>query len=135
GTSLTGFFDNNIIGAAGETNSGSGYNGGNSNGIMISAGSAGIMSLTITNNQIHQVHGNAYIWADNTGGSYTVNLDIEHNTFDTPGAGVFAGAAITNDAPHDPAATDDTINVCAVVGGSTAAQKNTFSLGAGVYTS
>jgi uncharacterized repeat protein (TIGR01451 family) len=124
GTSLTGFLDNNIIGVAAVTNSGSQTG----NGIFVSAAGTGTMSYTITNNQIHQINGNSHIFADNTGGSYTANFDIEHNTFDTPGAGWFAGIAITNGANT----SSDTVNACAVIGGSTAAQKNTLNFAGGL---
>jgi hypothetical protein len=120
GTQLNGFFDNNIIGVSGITNSGSETG----NGIFVSAGGAGSMGYTITNNAIHEINGSAHIFADNTGGSYTANFTIEGNTLDTPGAGWFAGIAITNGAPS----STDTINVCAKIGGASAAEKNTFNL-------
>jgi hypothetical protein len=120
-TSMTAFFDSNTIGVAGTLDSGSKT----ANGIFVSAAGGGTMSYTITNNQIHQIHGNSHIYADNTGGSYAANFDIRGNTLDTPGAGWFAGIAITNGSPS----STDTVNVCAVVGGSTAANKNTFNLG------
>jgi hypothetical protein len=96
------------------------------NGIFVSAGGTGTMSFTITNNQIHQIRGNAHIYADNTGGSYTANFTITGNTLDTPGLpNWFAGIAITNGSPT----SSDTINVCAKIGGSTVAEKNTLNLG------
>jgi uncharacterized repeat protein (TIGR01451 family) len=121
GTSFISYVDNNTIGVAGSADSGSKTG----NGIFVSAGGAGTMSFTITNNMIHQIHGNSHIYADNTGGSFTANFDIEHNTLDTRQATNFAGIAITNGSPM----SSDTINVCAVIGGSTAAQKNTLNLG------
>jgi hypothetical protein len=119
--SLSGFFNNNTIGVANVTDSGSKTG----NGIFVSAGGVGTMSYTITNNAIHQIHGNAHIFADNTGGSYTANFTILGNTLDTPGAGWFAGIAVTNGSP----ASADTVNVCARIGGATAAEKNTLNLG------
>ncbi len=116
--SMSGAFANNTIGVAGIANSGSATG----NGIFVSAGGTGTMSYTISNNQIHQINGNAHIYADNTGGSYTANFTITGNLFDTPG-GVFTGVAITNGAPT----STDTINVCAKIGGSTLAEKNTLN--------
>jgi hypothetical protein len=122
--SLSGTFTNNTIGVAGVTDSGSRTG----NGIFVSAGGAGTMSFTIRNNAIHQIRGNAHIFADNTGGSYTANFTIQGNTLDTPGVGWFAGIAITNGSPT----SSDTVNVCADVGGSPAAEKNTLNLGGGL---
>ncbi|MFT3743531.1 MAG: Ig-like domain repeat protein [Pyrinomonadaceae bacterium] len=122
--SMTGYFDNNIIGNAAVADSGSKTG----NGIFVSAGGTGTMSFTITNNQIHQIKGNAHIYADNTGGSYTANFDIRGNTIDTPGAGWFAGIAITNGSPS----STDTVNVCSVIGGASAADKNTLNVAGGL---
>ncbi|HJQ25673.1 MAG TPA: hypothetical protein VKA60_17255, partial [Blastocatellia bacterium] len=124
GTLLSGFFDNNTIGVSGTADSGSKTG----NGIFVSAAGGGTMSYTITNNQIHQIHGNSHIYADNTGGSFTANFDIRHNTLDTWQGTNFAGIAITNGAPS----SSDTINVCAVVGGSSAADKNIFNIGSNI---
>ena len=125
--SLRGIFDNNIIGVAGVTNSGSGNTSGSvpgsGNGIFVSAGGTGTMSYTITNNQIHQINGNAHIYADNTGGSYTANFTILNNILDTPSTGWFAGIAVTNGSPT----STDTINVCADIGGA-AGERNTLNL-------
>jgi hypothetical protein len=117
---MSGFFNNNIIGVAGVADSGSKTG----NGIFVSAGGTGTMSYTITNNQIHQIHGNAHIYADNTGGSYTANFTITGNTLDTPVLPFwFAGIAVTNGSPG----SGDTVNVCAKIGGSTAGEKNTLN--------
>lgn len=116
GTSHSGRFTNNTIGAAATLNSGSA----SGNGIYVSAGGTGTISATISNNVIHQIAGNGHIYADNTGGSYTANFTIEGNTLDTPGAGWFAGIAVTNGSPT----STDTVNVCAKIGGATAAQRN-----------
>ncbi|MDT5269850.1 MAG: trimeric autotransporter adhesin [Acidobacteriota bacterium] len=121
--SMSGFFDSNTIGVAAVAGSGSKT----ANGIFVSAGGTGTMSYTITNNQIHQIGGNAHIYADNTGGSYTANFDIRGNTLDTPVAPNWAfGMGITNGAPT----SGDTINTCAVIGGA-GANKNTLNVGAG----
>jgi hypothetical protein len=121
--SMSGFFDSNTIGVAAVNASGSKTG----NGIFVSAGGTGTMSYTITNNQIHQIGGNSHIFADNTGGSYTANFDIRGNVLDTPVLpNWFGGIAITNGSPT----STDTINVCARIGGSAAADKNTFNLGA-----
>jgi hypothetical protein len=120
--SLSGVFDSNTIGVAGTRDSGSK----SGNGIFVSAGGAGTMSHTITRNQIHQIHGNAHIYADNTGGSYTANFTITGNTLDgAQPPNWFAGIAVTNGSPT----SSDTVNVCAKIGGSTAAEKNTLNLG------
>jgi hypothetical protein len=122
--SMSGFFDSNTIGVAAVAGSGSKT----ANGIFVSAGGTGTMSYTITNNQIHQISGNAHIYADNTGGSYTANFDIRGNTLDTPVApNWFGGILMSNGANL----SSDTVNVCAKIGGSTLADKNTFNLGAG----
>jgi hypothetical protein len=122
--SMSGYFANNTIGAAAVADSGSKTG----NGIFISAGGAGTMSYTIANNVIHQIHGNAHIFADNTGGSYTANFTITGNTLDTPGLpNWFAGIAITNGSPDSPT-LHDTVNVCAKIGGTTAAEKNTLNV-------
>ena len=105
GTLLSGKFDGNTIGSAATLNSGSK----SANGIFGSFAGAGTASLTITNNQIHQYAGNAGMFFDNTGGSYTANFTITGNTVDTPGAGAFAGLAITNGSPS----STDTVQVCA----------------------
>ena len=122
--SLIGTFDNNIIGLAGVANSGS-FTG---NGIFVSAGGTGLMKYTITNNQIHQIKGNAHIYADNTGGSYTANFIIKGNLLDTPGSGWFAGIAVTNGSPT----SSDAINVCADIGGISAIDKNTINVSSGL---
>ena len=119
---MNGFFSGNTIGVAGVAESGSKTG----NGIFVSAGGAGSMSYTITNNVIHEIRGNAHIYADNTGGSYAANFTITGNTLDTPGLpNWFAGIAVTNGSPTSA----DTINVCAKIGGAAAAEKNTLNLG------
>jgi hypothetical protein len=105
GTLLSGKFSNNTIGVAAILNSGSK----SGNGIFGSFAGAGTASLTITNNLIHQYAGNAGMFFDNTGGSYTANFTIASNTVDTPGPLAFAGLAITNGAPS----STDTVHVCA----------------------
>ena len=119
--SMSGFFSGNTIGVAGVANSGSA----SGNGIFVSAAGTGTMSYTITNNTINQIAGNGHIYADNTGGSYTANFTITGNTLGTPGAGWFAGIAVTNGSPT----SGDTINVCAKIGGATVPEKNTLNLG------
>ena len=120
--SLSGRFTNNTIGVAGVADSGSKTG----NGIFVSAGGTGTMAFTIQNNVIHQIRGNAHIYADNTGGSYTANFTITGNTLGTPGLpSWFAGIAVTNGSPT----SSDTVSVCAKIGGSTAAERNTLNLG------
>jgi VCBS repeat-containing protein len=121
---LTGTFSNNTIGASGVVDSGSETG----NGIFVSAGGTGTMSFTIRNNQIHNIHGNAHIYADNTGGSYTANFTIEGNLLDgAQPPNWFAGIAVTNGSPT----SSDTVNVCADIGGTAASEKNTLNLIAG----
>ena len=119
--SLSSFFTNNTIGVAGTVDSGSK----SGNGIFVSAGGTGTMSYTIQNNAIHQIHGNAHIYADNTGGSYTANFTITGNTLDgAQPPNWFAGIAVTNGSPT----SSDTVNVCAKIGGSAATEKNALNL-------
>ncbi|HJQ22327.1 MAG TPA: hypothetical protein VKA60_00335, partial [Blastocatellia bacterium] len=124
GTLLSGQVTNNTVGVSGTADSGSKTG----NGIFVSAGGGGTISLTIKDNTIQQIHGNSHIYADNTGGSYTANFTIEHNTFNNWQGTNFAAIAITNGAPS----SSDTVNVCAKIGGSTAAEKNTFNLGSNI---
>jgi len=115
GTLLSGKFANNTIGTSGVANSGAATG----NGIFGSFAGAGTASLTITGNTIRRYSGNAGMYFDNTGGSYTANFTILNNLVDEPGAGAFAGLAITNGAPT----SSDTINVCADI------KSNDFSAG------
>ena len=114
-TLMSGIFNNNTIGTSGLLNSGSK----SGNGIFVSAAGAGTMSYTLTNNTIRQYKGNAGIFADNTGGSYTANFTITGNTTAEPGATSFAGLAITNGSPGSA----DTVQVCANI------KNNDFSAG------
>jgi hypothetical protein len=117
----SGRFTNNTIGVAAVLDSGSR----SGNGIFVSADGTGTMSYTINNNAIHQIHGNAHIYADNTGGSYTANFTIEGNTLDTPVLPFwFGGILLSNGAP----ASGDTVNVCAKIGGA-GALANVLNLG------
>lgn len=118
-TSLDGTLNNNVIGVFASPNSGSK----SGNGIFLSFADniilpKGQVTLAITNNTIHQYAGNAAIYADNTGGNYNLDLNISGNTADSPGAGVFAGLALTAGAPSSA----DDIDVCANIIG------NNFSL-------
>ena len=115
GTLMSGILNNNTIGTSGVLDSGSKTG----NGIFVSAAGAGTMSYTITNNVIRQYKGNAGIFADNTGGSYTANFTITGNTTAEPGASSFAGLAVTNGSPG----SGDTIQVCADI------KNNDFSAG------
>jgi hypothetical protein len=115
GALLSGRFTNNNIGVSGVPNSGSAT----SNGIFGSFGGSGNVALTIANNQILQYGGNAGLFFDNTGGSYTANFTITGNVTAQPGAGAFAGLALTNGG----SSSTDTINVCATITG------NDFSAG------
>jgi large repetitive protein len=123
GTSHSGRFTNNTIGVSAVADSGSK----SGNGIYVVGAGIGTLAATINNNAVHQIAGNSHIYADNTGGSYTANFTIEGNTLDTPGAGIFAGIAITNGSPSSA----DTVNVCAKIGGATAL-RNTLNLGGGL---
>jgi Bacterial Ig domain/Bacterial cadherin-like domain len=114
GTSLSGTLNNNQIGVAGVANSGS-VSG---NGIFLSAGGSGTITLTISNNVIRN-YANAGIYADNTGGNYAVNVGITGNTTAEPSPSAFAGLALTAGAPS----STDAISVCANITG------NDFSAG------
>jgi hypothetical protein len=119
-TSLNGTLTGNTIGVSGVAGSGS-WTG---NGIFLSfadntTNPKGQVTLAITNNTIRQYLGNAGIYADNTGGNYNADLTITGNTTDQPGAGVFAGLALTAGAPS----SSDDIDVCANMTG------NNFSAG------
>lgn len=103
GTQMEGTFDSNVIGTNGVADSGSATG----NGIFLSASGAGAIKLAITNNIIQRYSGNAGIYADNTDGSYTVDMTVTGNTLRQPGAGVFAGLAVTNGSPSSA----DTTNV------------------------
>jgi hypothetical protein len=104
-TNFEGTFSNNTIGTNGVAHSGSETG----NGIFFSAAGAGTATLDIENNIIQNYDGNAGIFMDNTGGSYTVNATIIGNTTRQPGAGAFAGLALTNGSPS----SGDTTNVFA----------------------
>ena len=118
-TSFSGRLTNNSLGVTGVADSASK----SGNGMFLSAAGKGTVALTIIGNQIRNWHGNAAMFFDNTGGSYTVNTTIQGNVMAEPGAGSFSTLALTNGAN----ASADTVNVCAAIGGSTAALKNTFS--------
>jgi hypothetical protein len=115
GTLLSGKFINNTIGTSGLADSGSKTG----NGIFGSFAGAGTATLNLAGNTILQYAGNAGMYFDNTGGSYTANFTITGNTLAQPGAGAFAGLALTNGSPS----STDTINVCADI------KNNDFSAG------
>jgi hypothetical protein len=85
----------------------------------LSAAGAGTTTLAITNNIIQDYSGNAGMYFDNTGGSYTVNMTITGNIVRQPGSSAFAGLALTNGSPT----STDTVNVFASISG------NDFSAG------
>ncbi|PLP58278.1 hypothetical protein CYK37_15320 [Mesorhizobium loti] len=111
GTSYQGTFSNNVIGTNGVAGSGSAT----ANGIFLSAAGAGTITLAINNNIIQNVNGNAGIFMDNTGGSYTVNATITNNILRQFGTGAFAGIALTNGANT----SGDTVNVFAKISSNT----------------
>jgi hypothetical protein len=111
GTLMSGHFRNNTIGATGVGGSGSK----SGNGLFWSFAGGGTITLDVSNNQIRQYFGNAGLYADNTGGNYTVNANINNNTIAEPGPLAFAGIALTAGAP---AATGDAITVCANITGN-----------------
>jgi hypothetical protein len=110
GTLLSGTVNNNTIGVSGVADSGSKAG----NGIFLSSAGTGTVTLAVTNNTIQGIHGNAGIYMDNTGGSYTVNATITGNIIRQPGAGSFAGLVLTNGAN----ASGDTVNVFANISGN-----------------
>lgn len=104
-------FANNTIGASGVLDSGSK----SGNGIYLSAGGAGTFTLDFENNIVQQWHGNFGLSADNTGGSYAVNLTLLGNTFRqvTAQPSAFGGLGLTNGSPS----SGDTTNVfCKITG-------------------
>ncbi|MEO5714168.1 MAG: hypothetical protein ABIT37_11830 [Luteolibacter sp.] len=119
-TSFSGTVNNNTIGVTGVTDSGSK----SGNGIFFSfadnsTAPKGVVNLAITNNVIRRCSGNAGIFADNTGGNYDFMLTCTGNTVAEPGAGAFAGFALT---AGGPSSTDD-VDVFAKITG------NDFSTG------
>ena len=110
GTLLSGSLANNTIGVTGVASSGSATG----NGIFLSAAGSGSIVLALTNNQIRQYAGNAGIYMDNTDGNYKLDLTITGNTTAEPGAGAFAGLALTAGAPSSA----DDIDICAQIGGA-----------------
>ncbi len=124
-TSLSGTLNNNVIGVAATANSGSATG----NGIFFSfadnsTGPKGQVTVALINNQIHRYSGNAAIYADNTGGSYNVDLTVTGNLSNLPGPGAFTGFALTAGGPS----TSDDIDVCAQLGGA-GPLANDFSTG------
>ena len=120
GTSLSGTFNNNTIGVTGIAGSGSA----SGNGIFFSFAGGGVIDLAITNNQIRRYNGNGAIFADNTGGTYDVRLDVTGNFAAEPGAGAAGGFLMAAGAP----ASADDIDVCVRLGGA-GALANNFSAG------
>ena len=75
---------------------------------------------------IRHIHGNAHIYADNT--EEQLHGELHHHRQHarrSAAAELVAGIAVTNGSPT----SNDTVNVCAKIGGSTAAEKNTLNLG------
>ncbi len=114
GTLLSGAINNNQIGS-GVAGSGSATG----NGIFGSFAGTGTITLALTNNLVRNYEGNAGMWFDNTGGSYTANFTITGNTVNQPGATAFAGLALSSGA----VGSGDSIQVCAGITG------NDFSAG------
>ena len=111
GTSFTGTFSSNRIGLAGVPASGS---SGSGNGIFLSAGGTGAIRLAITNNEIRNYTGNFGISMDNTGGSYTVDLNMTGNLTAEPGAGAAGGLGLAAGSPSSA----DNVDVCANITGN-----------------
>jgi hypothetical protein len=116
GTSYRGTYASNTIGTLGVLGSGSAT----ANGVYPVFGGAGIIALAMTGNGIHGYNGNAGIYDDNTGGSYSVDLTMTGNTTTTPDPiNSFSGLVVTAGAPS----SGDSIQVCAGISG------NDFSVG------
>jgi uncharacterized repeat protein (TIGR01451 family) len=115
GTSLNGTINHNNIGVAAVTDSGSKTG----SDLFFSFAGGGVITLAVTNNDLRQYGGGAGIFADNTGGTYGVNLTITGNVTANPGSGAFAGLALTAGSPG----SGDDIDVCANITG------NDFSTG------
>jgi hypothetical protein len=118
GTLLSGRITNNSIGATGVALSASK----SAHGVYLAAAGSGTVGLTILNNQIRNWFSSG-LYFDNTGGTYTANFTIQGNTIAEPGPSAFSTLSLTNGAP----ASTDTINVCAAIGGGSAALRNTFT--------
>ena len=118
GTSYRGTYASNTIGTAGTLGSGSATG----NGIYHSYGGAGTIAVAMTGNGIHGYNGNGGIYADNNGGSYSVDFTITGNTTTTPDpvnsfSGLLVSAGAAGNIP------DDSVQVCAGISG------NDFSVG------
>jgi hypothetical protein len=120
GTSFVGRVDNTDIGVTGVASSGSA----SGNGVLLSASGAGTITLALVDSQILGYEGNAGLFADNTDGTYDLNLTLTGNRVAEPGGGAFAGLALAAGAPSSA----DDIDVCAQIGGAGALQ-NDFSTG------
>lgn len=105
GTSLNGTINNNTIGVTGVADSGSQ----NGDGINLTFSGTGSGIMAITNNIIRNYSGTAGIYADNTSGTYTLDLTITGNTVAEPGSLAAAGLAL---AAGLPSSSDD-VDICA----------------------
>jgi hypothetical protein len=118
GANLSGYVVQNVIGVTGVAGSGSK----SASGIRLAAAGTGTVWLGVYGNELRN-------WAyagmdfDNAGGGYTAKFTIQHNTIAEPGAAAFASLYLRNGAPGT---LTDTVDVCAVIGGLAAEDKNTF---------
>jgi hypothetical protein len=92
--------------------------------VFVSLANGGTSTLAIVNNTIREYNA-AGIFADNTGGTYAANFTITGNTTNEPAGGAFAGLLLSAGATS----SSDDVDVCAQIGGSTAAERNDFSAG------
>ncbi|HUQ05931.1 MAG TPA: hypothetical protein VM261_25690 [Kofleriaceae bacterium] len=122
GALLSGRVTSNTIGQAGVPLSCSGAG----SGLFLSAAGTGTVTLAVLDNQIRNCSAMG-LYLDNTDGSYTVNLTVQGNVI-AQAATASALMALSNGGPS----SSDTINVCAVLGGATATQRNTFTAPFGV---
>jgi hypothetical protein len=119
----TGTISNNNIGQAAVA--GSGCNAAGCDGIRITQqGGPGLLKATVTNNTIHHIQEGGIYCLGNAGAG-TLSLLIQGNTVtDSDNLG---GTATQPIHIESGASAGNTNFVCAVIGGATAAQKNTLS--------
>jgi hypothetical protein len=122
----TGTFSGNTIGVSGTANSGSAEG----SALKLQTAGQGTLSWSVTNNQIHGYNNNGIevlAGGGATAQSGAVNTTITGNTIDEPGdtAGTLT---IPKNGIHLNIGTvpGDTYQACAVIGGATAALKNTI---------
>ncbi len=125
GGSFEGTIDNNTIGVSGVADSGSSE----ATGIQLISLGTGSHTVAVTGNSIRQ-YNEAGILLRAAEGSSSLNATITGNTIAEPGAFAFTGIFLDSGALPTP---PDTNFVCAVIGGTSAADKNNMT-GSGPFT-